>query len=240
VEVIVHDEPLSNIKEVDAKLVRLAKILDCRVITNDFNLNKVAKLEGVTVLNINDLANAMRLVIFPGEEMSVMIKKEGKERNQGVAFMDDGTMIVVDDARRLIGRTIKVTVTSVLQTSAGRMIFASLIERYEEERYERPESHDRRPEERHERPQERRPEERHERPQERRPEERHERPQERQPEAGHEKPQERQPEAGHEKPQERQPEANHEKHENERRQERPPERQAPQDQPHEEEGHNNG
>jgi rRNA-processing protein FCF1 len=129
VEVIVHDESLPNVKEVDAKLVRLAKILDCRVITNDFNLNKVAKIEGVIVMNVNDLANALRLVIFPGEEMSVYIRKEGKEKNQGVAFMDDGTMIVVDNARRLLGKQAKVSVTSVLQTSAGRMIFASLMER---------------------------------------------------------------------------------------------------------------
>ena len=128
-EVIIHDESLPEIGEVDAKLVRLAKILDCPVLTNDFNLNKVAKLEGVKVLNINDLANALRPVVFPGEKMNVFIKKEGKERNQGVAFMDDGTMIVIDDARKFIGKNINVQVTSVLQTSAGRMIFASLLEK---------------------------------------------------------------------------------------------------------------
>ena len=128
VEVIIHDEAFPEIKQVDAKLVRLSKVLDCRVLTNDFNLNKVAKLEGVTVLNINDLAGAMRPVVFPGEKMNIMIKKEGKEKNQGVAFMNDGTMIVVDNARRHIGKNINVTVTSVLQTSAGRMIFASLQE----------------------------------------------------------------------------------------------------------------
>jgi len=128
-EIIVHDETFPSIKAVDAKLVHLAKILDCRVITNDFNLNKVAKIEGVTVLNINDLANAMRLVVFPGEEMNVYIRKEGKERNQGVAFMDDGTMIVVDNARRYLNNNVKVSVTSVLQTSAGRMIFANLVEK---------------------------------------------------------------------------------------------------------------
>jgi uncharacterized protein YacL len=137
-EVIIHEERLSEIKEVDAKLVRLAKILDCRVITNDFNLNKVAKLEGVKVLNINDLANAMRPVVFPGEQINVHIKKEGKERNQGVAFMDDGTMIVVENGRKLIGKNANISVTSVLQTSAGRMIFADLIERPEPRKQDYP------------------------------------------------------------------------------------------------------
>jgi uncharacterized protein YacL len=133
-EVIVHDEAFPGIREVDAKLVRLAKVLDCRVITNDFNLNKIAKLEGVTVLNINDLANAMRPVVLPGEKMSVFIRKEGKERNQGVAFMNDGTMIVVDNARKYIGKNVNVSITSVLQTSAGRMVFASLIEGAEQKK----------------------------------------------------------------------------------------------------------
>ncbi|RKY42256.1 MAG: PIN domain nuclease [Candidatus Makaraimicrobium thalassicum] len=133
-EVIIHDEGLPDIKEVDAKLVRLAKILDCHVLTNDFNLNKVAKLEGIRVLNINDLSNALRPVVFPGEQMNVYIKKEGKERNQGVAFMDDGTMIVVDNARRLIGKNVDISVTSVLQTSAGKMIFAGLMEGADQKR----------------------------------------------------------------------------------------------------------
>ena len=128
VEVIVHDENLPEIKEVDAKLLRLAKLLDCQVLTNDFNLNKVAKLEDVQIMNINDLANAMRPVVFPGEKMNVHVKREGKEKNQGVAFMDDGTMIVVDNGRKYIGKNVKVAITSVLQTSAGRMIFASLVE----------------------------------------------------------------------------------------------------------------
>ncbi len=128
VEVIIHEENLPGIRDVDAKLIRLGKILDAPIVTNDFNLNKVAKLEGVHVLNINDLAGAMRPVVFPGENMTVHIRKEGKERNQGVAFMDDGTMIVVDNARRLIGRSANINVTSVLQTSAGRMIFADLSE----------------------------------------------------------------------------------------------------------------
>ncbi len=136
IEVIVHEEGLSDIKEVDAKLVRMAKILDCPVLTNDFNLNKVAKFEGVEVLNINDLANAMRPVVFPGEQMDVQIRKEGKERDQGVAFLDDGTMIVVDNSRKLIGRKVHVTISSVLQTSAGRMIFASLNEKPEQNRPE--------------------------------------------------------------------------------------------------------
>ncbi|MFH1837798.1 MAG: PIN domain-containing protein [Candidatus Omnitrophota bacterium] len=125
-EIIVHDDGLSDIKGVDAKLMRLSKMLDCGVITNDFNLNKVAKIESVEALNINDLANALRPVMFPGEQMDVQIKKEGKERNQGVAFLDDGTMIVVENARRLIGKSAKIVVTSVLQTSAGRMIFANM------------------------------------------------------------------------------------------------------------------
>ena len=133
-EVIIHEEGLSDIKEVDAKLVRLAKILDCHVLTNDFNLNKVARLEGVKVLNINDLANAMRPVVFPGEQMNVNVRKEGKERNQGVAFMDDGTMIVVENGRKLIGKNANISVTSVLQTSAGRMIFANLVEKFEQKK----------------------------------------------------------------------------------------------------------
>ncbi|MDD4956435.1 MAG: PIN domain-containing protein [Candidatus Omnitrophica bacterium] len=131
IEVIIHEERFPEIKEVDAKLVRLAKILNCPIFTNDLNLNKVAKLDGVKVLNLNDLAGAMRPVVFPGEQMTVHIKKEGKEKNQGVAFMDDGTMIVVDNGRRFMGRTAKVAVSSVLQTSAGRMIFANIMEKNE-------------------------------------------------------------------------------------------------------------
>lgn len=143
VEVIIHEERLPAIREVDAKLIRLGKLLEAPIITNDFNLNKVAKLEGVKVLNINDLSGAMKPLVFPGENMTVHIKKEGKERNQGVAFMDDGTMIVIDNARRLIGRTVNVTVSSVLQTSAGRMIFADLIEKPEQKsdnRQEKPQA----------------------------------------------------------------------------------------------------
>jgi len=110
--------------EVDTRLVKLAKALEGAIVTNDFNLNKVAALQGVQVLNVNELANALKPVVLPGEEMTVGIVKEGKEPNQGVAYLDDGTMIVVEDGRRFIGATLGVTVTSVLQTVAGKMIFA--------------------------------------------------------------------------------------------------------------------
>jgi len=120
-KIIDHDFP--KIKEVDAKLVALSKALGGRIVTNDFNLNKVAELQGVTVLNINQLANALKPVVLPGEVMNVYILKEGKEYGQGVAYLDDGTMVVVDDARKHIGQNIEVSVTSVLQTTAGRMIF---------------------------------------------------------------------------------------------------------------------
>jgi len=115
---------LEDTPEVDAKLVKLAKRLGAKIITNDFNLNKVAELHGVKVLNINELANALKPVVLPGEEMTVQIIKDGKEPGQGVAYLDDGTMIVVDSGKRFIGQTISVIVTSVLQTTAGRMIFA--------------------------------------------------------------------------------------------------------------------
>ncbi len=123
VVVKIHDEDFPEITEVDAKLVKMAKVLDGKVFTNDYNLNKVAELEGVTVLNINELSNALKPVVLPGEEMEVKIVKEGKEFNQGIAYLDDGTMVVVEEARRLIGQTLSIAVTSVLQTSAGRMIF---------------------------------------------------------------------------------------------------------------------
>jgi len=123
-DVRIQEEDFPEVKEVDAKLVKLAKVLGAKVLTNDFNLNKVAELQGVTVLNINELANALRSVVLPGETMEVRITKEGKEYNQGIAYLDDGTMIVVDGSRHLIGQVVKVIVTSVLQTSAGRMIFA--------------------------------------------------------------------------------------------------------------------
>jgi uncharacterized protein YacL len=131
ITVRIVDEDFPKIKEVDAKLVALAKLLNAKVITNDFNLNKVAELQGVSVLNINELANSLKPVMLPGEAMKVFILKEGKEYNQGVAYLDDGTMVVVENARRLIGKNSDVTVTSVLQTTAGRMIFSKLKEDYE-------------------------------------------------------------------------------------------------------------
>jgi uncharacterized protein YacL len=123
VEVIISDVDFPQVKEVDLKLIELARTLLGRIVTNDFNLNKVAQLRGVDVLNINELANALKPVVLPGEAMNVFILKEGKEYNQGVAYLDDGTMVVVDSARSRIGRTVDIVVTSVLQTTAGRMIF---------------------------------------------------------------------------------------------------------------------
>ncbi|MEQ1642861.1 MAG: TRAM domain-containing protein, partial [Pyrinomonadaceae bacterium] len=121
-----------NVKEVDLKLIELGLQLDAVIITNDFNLNKVSQLRGVEVLNINELANALKPVVLPGEAMRVFILKEGKEYNQGVAYLDDGTMVVVDNARRLIGKTADIAVTSVLQTTAGKMIFGRLWEEKED------------------------------------------------------------------------------------------------------------
>lgn len=120
----ITEEDFEDVHEVDLKLVRLAKKMDAQILTNDFNLNKVCELHHVQVLNINDLANAVKPVVIPGEDMRVIIIKDGKEHNQGVAYLDDGTMIVVEGGRSYIGQSIDVTVTSVLQTSAGRMIFA--------------------------------------------------------------------------------------------------------------------
>lgn len=124
VEVHIYEGDFEEIHEVDSKLIRLAKVLDGKVVTNDFNLNKVCDLQGVSVLNINDLANAVKPVVLPGEELEVQVIKDGKEHGQGVAYLDDGTMIVVESGREYIGKEIDVLVTSVLQTSAGRMIFA--------------------------------------------------------------------------------------------------------------------
>jgi len=128
VEVIVSDLDFPEIREVDLKLIELARALQGKIVTNDFNLNKVAQLRGVEVLNINELANAMKPVVLPGEIMKVFILKEGKEYNQGVAYLDDGTMVVVDNARKMISKTIDIVVTSVLQTTAGKMIFGRHIE----------------------------------------------------------------------------------------------------------------
>ncbi|MFQ5816981.1 MAG: PIN/TRAM domain-containing protein [Terriglobia bacterium] len=133
VEIVEDDFP--HLREVDLKLIELAKRYEAKIVTNDFNLNKLAQLQGVPVLNINELANTLKPIVLPGEMMRVFILKEGKEYNQGVAYLDDGTMVVVDNARRLIGKTIEITVTSVLQTTAGKMIFG----RYEESRAHRPE-----------------------------------------------------------------------------------------------------
>jgi uncharacterized protein YacL len=124
VKVLIYEGDFEEISEVDSKLVRLAKVLQGKVITNDFNLNKVCELQGVSVLNINDLANAVKPVVLPGEEILIQVIKDGKEHGQGVAYLDDGTMIVVEGGRDFIGTTLEVMVTSVLQTSAGRMIFA--------------------------------------------------------------------------------------------------------------------
>jgi len=126
INIVLNEEEFPGVQEVDAKLVKLAKLLDAKIMTVDFNLNRVASLEGVKVLNINELANALKAVVFPGESMQIKLIKEGKEYNQAVGYLDDGTMIVVEDARRLIGQEVKVTITSVLQTQAGKMLFARL------------------------------------------------------------------------------------------------------------------
>ncbi len=126
IQIVETDFPA--VREVDLKLIELGKQLDAVIVTNDFNLNKVSQLRGVNVLNINELANALKPVVLPGEAMRVFILKEGKEHNQGVAYLDDGTMVVVDNARRLIGRNTDIAVTSVLQTTAGKMIFGRLWE----------------------------------------------------------------------------------------------------------------
>jgi len=122
----IDNRNFEDVAEVDAKLVRLGQLIKGKILTNDYNLNKVAELQGVTVMNINELANAVKPVVLPGEEMVVHVVKDGKESGQGVAYLDDGTMIVVDNGRKHLGDTIEVLVTSVLQTAAGRMIFAKL------------------------------------------------------------------------------------------------------------------
>ena len=126
VQIVPDDFP--SIREVDLKLLELAKKWEAKVVTNDFNLNKVAHLHHVEVLNINDLANALKPVVLPGEKMNVLILKEGKEFNQGVGYLDDGTMVVVDHARKVIGKAVEITVTSVLQTASGKMIFGKMDE----------------------------------------------------------------------------------------------------------------
>jgi len=130
ITVIISDLDFPDVRDVDSKLIESAKVLEAKIITNDFNLNKVARIHGIQVLNVNELANALRPVVLPGESMNVFILKEGKEKDQGVAYLDDGTMVVVDNSRRMIGQTITITVTSVLQTTVGKMIFG----RYTEDR----------------------------------------------------------------------------------------------------------
>jgi uncharacterized protein YacL len=125
---MISDVDFPDVKEVDLKLIELARTLQGKIVTNDFNLNKVAQLRGVAVLNVNELANSLKPVVLPGEIMKVFILKEGKEYNQGVAYLDDGTMVVVDNARKMISKTIDIVVTSVLQTTAGKMIFGRYIE----------------------------------------------------------------------------------------------------------------
>jgi uncharacterized protein YacL len=128
VEVTISDLDFPEVREVDLKLIELARSIHGKIVTNDFNLSKVAQLRGVEVLNVNELANSLKPVVLPGELMKVFILKEGKEYNQGVAYLDDGTMVVVDNARKMIGKTIETVVTSVLQTTAGKMIFGRYIE----------------------------------------------------------------------------------------------------------------
>lgn len=123
VSVKIFDKDYPGIKETDLKIINLAKDLSAHIITTDFNLNKVAGIEGVTVLNVNDLSNALKPVVLPGEPMSIFVVKEGKEKDQGIGYLDDGTMVVVEEGRRYMGKKIDVLVTSIIQTSAGRMIF---------------------------------------------------------------------------------------------------------------------
>jgi len=122
-DIVVNEEDFPDIKEVDAKLVKLAQLLEAKVLTVDFNLNRVATIQGIKVLNINELANALKPVVFPGETMEVKLLKEGKEVNQAVGYLEDGTMVVVEEARKFIGQSVRVVVTSVMQTQAGGMIF---------------------------------------------------------------------------------------------------------------------
>lgn len=129
ISVVIWEMDFPEIRDVDSKLIELGRQLDAKIITNDVNLNKIAKLRGIAVLNINELANALRPVVLPGESMRIFILKEGKEKDQGVGYLDDGTMVVVDNSRRMIGQNIDITVTSVLQTTVGKMIFG----RYNEE-----------------------------------------------------------------------------------------------------------
>lgn len=136
VPVKIFDKDFDDIKEVDSKLVALSRELGAKIFTTDFNLNKIASLQGVTVLNINDLANALKPVVLPGETMSIFVVKEGKEKEQGIGYLDDGTMVVVEEGRRALGRRVDATVTSILQTSAGRMVFTKSKEKHQEQHHE--------------------------------------------------------------------------------------------------------
>ena len=131
-EVRILEDDISGVSAVDQKLVELARNFGAKIVTNDFNLNKVSRVQGIPVLNINELANALKPAVLPGESMRVLILREGKEPTQGVAFLDDGTMVVVDGARRLINRTVDILVTSVHQTPAGKMIFGRLEEKHDQ------------------------------------------------------------------------------------------------------------
>jgi uncharacterized protein YacL len=131
-EVLIAEDDFQNVADVDMKLIEMAKRYDAKIVTNDFNLNKVAALQGIEILNVNQLANALKPVVLPGETMRVFVLREGKEYNQGVAYLDDGTMVVVDGARKMINKTVDITVTSVHQTTAGKMIFGRYDERGEQ------------------------------------------------------------------------------------------------------------
>jgi uncharacterized protein YacL len=130
VQVQIVEDDFPGVRDVDMKLIELAKLYEGKIVTNDFNLNKVAQLQGLPVLNVNELANALKPIVLPGETMRVFILKEGKEYNQGVAYLDDGTMVVVDNAKKMISKTIDISVTSVLQTTAGKMIFGKYDDRH--------------------------------------------------------------------------------------------------------------
>jgi uncharacterized protein YacL len=125
--VIISDVDVEGVREVDERLIVLAQQLNCPILTNDFNLNRVAELQGIKILNINDLANAVKVVLLPGEEFFINVIQEGKEYQQGVGYLDDGTMVVIENGQRYLNKSIEVTVTKILQTSAGRMIFAKPI-----------------------------------------------------------------------------------------------------------------
>ena len=127
IEVVIHEEDIPDVKETDAKLVKLAQILDAKVLTTDYNLNRIAEFQGVKVLNINDLVNALKPILLPGEKLHLKLIREGKEHNQAIGYLEDGTMVVVENARWLIGKSVDVEVTSVLQGSSGRIIFTKVV-----------------------------------------------------------------------------------------------------------------